>query len=356
MTIRTKANKTYVVLLNWNGWRDTIECLESVLRSSHANYQAIVCDNASGDGSWEYLQAWAEGRLEARASSQPDLSSLVVPPVRKPVSYAAYSRDAAEAGGDERADAAQLIFIQTGSNLGFAGGNNVALRYTLQRDDFAYVWLLNNDTIVTPDTLSALARRLAERPDAGLCGSTLLYYDAPSTVQTRGGVGYNRWFATMRFPGKGQSIHDDFDRDQIERYIAYPAGASILVTREFLHTVGLMSENYFLYYEELDWVSRGGGRFAVAYSPDSKVYHKGGRSVDSARDQAFHTADYYLHRNRIRYTRQFFPVALPTVVLRTFVAVLARLWRGQPRRAWTILRLIVTPEVYRVSEGGQPKT
>jgi GT2 family glycosyltransferase len=126
----------------------------------------------------------------------------------------------------------------------------------------------------------------------------------------------------------------------------YPSGASMLVTRDFLKEIGLLSESYFLYYEELDWVTRSKGRFKVVYSPESIVYHKAGASINAAGQDGFHLADYYAHRNRLRYTRRFLPVALPTVVLRTFAAVLARLWRRQPRRAWALLRLTFGADTY----------
>jgi len=344
--------KVYVVLVNWNGWADTIECLESLFRSEYGHYQVIVCDNASTDGSWQQMHAWAKGTVDAPAADHPTIRRYTNPPVGKPIPTVTYDRRTAESGGDDQAEAARLILIQTGANLGFSGGNNVALRFALRRKDFAYVWLLNNDTVVTPHSLSALVRRLEEWPEAGLCGSTLLFYDAPDIVQTRGGAAYNRWLATMTPLAKGQSIYAGFDGPKIERRMDYVAGASTLVTRRFLEVVGLLSESYFLYCEELDWVSRSAGRFALAYSPDSLVYHKEGQSVRATADARFHVADYYIHRARLRYTRRFFPIALPAVVIRTLVAVLARLWRGQPRRAWTIFRLILTKDTYAVPGPG----
>lgn len=344
---RIPPGKVYVILLNWNGWRDTIECLETVFRSTYSNFQVIVCDNNSSDDSPHCIQAWATGLLQVREPEHRALWLLSQPPVEKPIPYVSYDRSTAEAGGDVQADSAQLILIQSGANLGFAGGNNVGLRFALTRDDFSYIWILNNDTAVTPGALSALVKRTNEVPNAGLCGSTLLYYDAPEVVQLRGGVAYDRWFATMHPLDQGERADSPFARDRIEQAMGYPAGASMLVTRDFLRGVGLFSESYFLYYEELDWVTRAGGRFALAYSPDSLVYHKEGRSIASATtDSRFHVADYYAHRSRLRYTRRFFAVALPTVILRTFAAAFVRLWRGQPRRAWALVRLILSPATY----------
>lgn len=343
--------KVYVILVNWNGWADTIQCLESVLKATYPNYQVIVCDNGSEDGSLEYIREWAEGERSAATAGHPLLASLTTPAVAKPIQYARYSRRAAEQGGDEDAATARLILIRNEQNEGFAAGNNVALRFALARQDLAYAWILNNDTLVAPAALAALVRCVQTGPKVGICGSTLVYYDSPEVVQTRGGMTYNRWFATIRAIGHGSLIHEPCDVRRIERILSYPVGASMLASRAFLHAVGLLSEDYFLYYEELDWVTRAGPRFAIGYSQDSIVYHKEGRSIGTDQtDTAFHRADYYGHLNRLRYTRRFFPLGLPTTVLRTIVAVLARLWRRQPRRAWSLLRLVCSAGSYAFPE------
>jgi GT2 family glycosyltransferase len=345
------TGRVYVLILNWNGWQDTIECLESVFRGTYSNFQVVVCDNASTDGSLERIAAWAEGRVEVRVPEHHPLRGSSHPPVSRPIQYVHYDRWTAEAGGDEQASAARLVLLQTGANLGFAGGNNVGLRFALARNDFSYVWILNNDTVVAPEALGALVARLSQVPDAGLCGSTLMYYDNPEIVQVRGGVRYDRWFATIQPLGMGRRADEQFDHARIEGSMSYPAGASMLVTRDFLREVGLLSESYFLYCEELDWVTRSRGRFKIAYSPKSMVYHKEGRSIAAAAtDRPFNLTDFYAHRNRLRYTRRFFPRRLPTVVLRTFAAALARLWRGQPRRAWALLRLTCSRQTYVVPE------
>ena len=75
----------YVLILNWNGWSDTIECLESVLRGTHWNQRIIVCDNDSRDGSLEHIKAWAEGRLDVVVPRDAPLDDLSRPPVAKPM-------------------------------------------------------------------------------------------------------------------------------------------------------------------------------------------------------------------------------------------------------------------------------
>lgn len=153
--------KVYIIILNYNGWYDTIECLESVLRNDYTNYQVIVLDNNSPNNSMEYIRAWADGKIDVWVKPDNPLRHLSFSPLPKPIPYVCYTREDAEKGGiSEIEENARdkgfngittnypLIFIQTGENLGFAGGNNVGVRYALAKDDFDSVILLNNDTVI----------------------------------------------------------------------------------------------------------------------------------------------------------------------------------------------------------------
>src|SRR5690348_5684774 len=276
--------KVYVIILNWNGWRDTIECLESVLRNQYPNFQVIVCDNDSSDGSLDRIKEWAAGGVQVSSPAHPSLRELVAPPVPKPVPFTEYDLTRAERGGCDEVIETPLILIQTGANLGFAGGYNVGLRYALARDDFGYAWLLNNDTVIAPDALTALVSRMQERPDAGQCGSRLLFYDAPDQVQAHGGASYNPIFALAKHIGAFTPANRPVDPARIEARLDYVVGASLFVSRAFLLDVGLLSEGYFLYSEEIDWATRARGRHALVYAHDSIVYHKEGGSTGSSRD------------------------------------------------------------------------
>src|ERR1700744_2007884 len=185
---KTQMPKVYIIILNWNGWRDTIECLESVFRLDYLNYRVIVCDNASADESIAYIAAWAEGELAAGCANRA-LQYLSTPPCPKPIpSLRVGPKDNISlASCSER-----LILVQADTNLGFAGGNNIGLRLALAAGDLDYVWLLNNDTVVDPSALTRMVERMEPRPDAGICGSTLRYYDRPQIVQALGGSGYTR--------------------------------------------------------------------------------------------------------------------------------------------------------------------
>lgn len=316
----------YILILNWNGWGDTIECLESVFRLDYPCFRVIVCDNASSDGSLEKIRAWAEGRLDAYVPADHPMRSLSFPPVAKPLACDIHDRFAAESGG-RVGDTPAITMIRTGANLGFAGGNNVGLRHALARDDFDFVWLLNNDTVVRPDALSQMVQRMGERPDAGICGSLMPYYDAPDVIWTTGGGTFNHWLAKShsldnRFPLSAAS-----PRGTVEQRMKYIAGASMLVSKAFLRNIGLMCEEYFLYFEEPDWCFRSRGKYALAYADRSVVYHKVGISTSRHDKGPDRSAESYFFRSQILFTAKFFPLALPLVVLRVMVNRLKSAYR-----------------------------
>lgn len=295
-----------IILVNWKGWRDTLECLESVFRLDYPDYRVIVVDNGSGDGSVERIKEWAEGRLPADAGAAA-LARLSTPALRKPLAYLEYDRAEAEAGGG--AGEAPLVIIQSGANLGFAGGNNVGLRYAMRRAGFGHAWLLNNDTVVEPRALAELVARARAVPRAGIVGSTLLFYGDPGSVQAYGGARFNPARAFARPIGlfSPRRQLSDGERDRIEADTAYVVGASMLVSGDFLRRVGLMAEDYFLYYEEIDWARRGLPEFTLAYAPDSVVYHKVGKSAGTESLLSLH----FLYRSRLLFMRRHYPRCLP---------------------------------------------
>jgi GT2 family glycosyltransferase len=122
------------------------------------------------------------------------------------------------------------------------------------RDDFQYVWLLNNDTVIKADALTELVRSMRENPCAGMCGSTLPFYQDPDTIWAFAGATYNKWLCKTECIGLRAPLSLAISKTQVEYMMDYVAGASMLVSRVFLRTVGVMNERYFLYFEELDWL------------------------------------------------------------------------------------------------------
>ncbi|GAB0149775.1 glycosyltransferase family 2 protein [Marichromatium sp. PS1] len=334
--------KVYIVLVNWNGWADSIECLESVFRQHYDDYRVVLCDNASADGSLERLADWASDRAPFCPPADSPLRRLSDPPLPKPIDFARLDRASAERA--ELATDPPLLLVDTGDNLGFAGGNNVGLRYVRARGDADYVWLLNNDTVVEPDCLANMVRRLEREPRPATCGSRVLFYDDPGVVQALGGSRFNRWTA-IASQSLGRFLPDEtpVDPAAYERRLDYIVGCSWLLPGCYLDEVGLMDERYFLYYEEIDWVLEARGRYALCYADDARLYHKEGRSVGTPTGERTSTlrSDFYIFRNKLRITRKHFPLGLPSVYLSSIVQALRRARRGQWDKCWLILAILL---------------
>jgi GT2 family glycosyltransferase len=264
----TKARLTYINILNWNGYADTIACVESCNALQYTNFRVLIIDNGSTDGSERILR-----------ERFPDLE-----------------------------------FIQTGTNLGFAGGNNIGIKYALNKGaDF--IWLLNNDTIVDPKALSELVNFAQHRDDIGIVGSKIYYYDHPDII----------WFAggrLQRCTGTSAHIgHLDKDEGRFSEIVevAYITGCSLLIKREVIDNVGLMDERFFLYFEEIDWNQRVKERgYSILYVPTSIIWHK--VSVSTGVDSP--SSHYYFSRNSLLFTLKHNPFFLPTVTMKRLADII----------------------------------
>lgn len=292
--------ETAIILLNYCGWTDTIACVESLLRMDRPFGQVIVCDNASPDDSLKHLRR----EFEVRSSVYEDLWKRL---------GGARKWEVQEVNGANilrgSTATAPLVLVETGGNLGFAAGNNVGLRLALRRPDNGYFWLLNNDTEVAPTALSALLCRAQERPSVGLWGATVVYHADPQRLQATGGGGVNWWTAATHhlnaFRPASTVRTDAVYVDRVESQMAYVLGASMMATRDWVETIGLLDERYFLYYEELDWATRAHGRARIGYAPDCVVAHKEGASIGTAPKGGSSLSLHHLSRSRVLFARRF---------------------------------------------------
>jgi len=337
-----------IILVNYNGWQDTIECCESLLKLDYTNYNIVVVDNASTDNSVEFITAWAFGNLNYNFN-QSDLSQkLAFPPTAKPINFIIQ-----DAGSNtnklEVLKTRQIALIKSPTNLGFAGGNNLGTKFMrgLSMQPIFY-WYLNNDTVVEKSSLSNLVytfkKHLNSGVQLGLLGSKLMYYHKPNTIQAVGAL-YNPWLATVKHVGNNEIDRGQFDNKYLDSLgLDYVVGASLFVSDVFLEKVGLMSEDYFLYYEEIDWIIRGKQKgFQFASCTKSTVYHKEGASTganDNENIKSF-LSDYYNVRNRLLITRKYYFWYLPIIYGSMFLVIINRIKRRQFSRIPFILRLLV---------------
>lgn len=327
----TKLSKVVIVVLNWNGWLDTVECVESILRSDYANIQIVICDNGSSDNSMQRLREWADGKLEVESAITDGGHRWAYRPVPKPLPYGHHTHPHGKP--EFRANDPKLIFIQIGENLGYAGGNNVGINYALSQPDVKYVWILNNDTVVQQDTLSSMVANAEGDSTIGLVGSALLQYRSPTLIQALGGGHFGRLFGQDHQIGRGTQFekhsHRAFDLEHV-------VGASMLVRIAAIREVGLLEESYFLYREETDWCIRMRQQnWRLRYCRGALVWHKEGRSIG----HKSYLHDYYSVRNMLFLMQKFYPTNLPLAIMfLAGIAIPPKLCRLQLKRLKYVLK------------------
>jgi GT2 family glycosyltransferase len=219
-----EAPLVYCIVLNWNGWQDTLACLASLMLQDYPNLVVVVVDNCSQN------------------------DSVVKIKQNYPL----------------------IKLLETKANLGFSGGNNVGIRLALE-NDADYVWLLNNDTVAPPDTATKLVTKALREPRAGEVGTVLHHMNSPRTVQAWGGAILFPW---AFYRARLVTIPHEFGKNTALM------AASVLLRRETLMQVGLLDEGFFMYYEDSDLSFRiyeSGWTLAVA--EDTAVLHKEGASL-----------------------------------------------------------------------------
>lgn len=321
-------HKVYIVILNWNSWKDTIECIESVIKSDYPNFQIIVVDNDSKDNSLEYIKKYFQRQIF------PDTSNIklrdLVTPFSENIPYIFLSeeeaiKDNAIKKGDIKISPEKLhypvILIKNNFNYGFGKGINTALKFILNRGDAKYIWLLNNDSIVEKNTLSKLVH-LAETDNMiGFVGSVIRYYHKPEIIQAIGGGKFYPilGMGKLYMKNKHISVLNNINPQEVNKYLDYLMGASLLIKNEVLKDVGLFDEDYFLYAEELDLITRGRKKgWKLAVSLDSFIYHKESASTKDKRWLYY----YFINKSNMIYLKKHYGIfynilSTPFIILNT---------------------------------------
>ena len=302
-----KWPKVFIIILNWNGWKDTIECLESLYCISYPSYEIVVVDNNSQDDSIAKIRAYAKGALTVE-------SSFFAHGQRsKPLPVVEHTREEAEriqgltivqestnktpSGVSKR----HLVIIKNEHNSGYPEGNNIGIRYAL-KSGADYVLLLNNDTTVDKDFLKELISVAHRDTNIGVIGPKIYWYDAPHTIQSTG--------ARIDFwTGGAMSLNwkktdDALDAAGVDGLLPvdYVFGACFLVKRSVIKEVGMLDPVYFLYGEDVDWcmrIRRAG--YKIVCDLNSKIWHKGGASTSKAKG----SSQFYHERGEVIYMRKY---------------------------------------------------
>ena len=286
-----------VVVVTYDSSDVILPCLETLLASRDVSLQIVVVDNASGDRTPDLIRDWAGGRAEA------DLSGL-------PFEAAAASKPLTLGLDGPETEGHAVTLIETGRNLGFAGGVNRGLAALAALQDVDRFWILNPDSVVPPQTAAAFATQKVPGEKFSLMGGRVLYLDRPTMIQIDGGTIDRRTGITGNMGLFG--THADTPPAD-PKAMDFITGASMVASRTFYDRVGPMREDYFLYYEEVDWALRRED-LPLAYCPTALVYHHGGSAIGSATHNrpASPFALYFKHRARMMFLRRFFPRSTPT--------------------------------------------
>lgn len=288
---------TSIIILNWNGWKDTIECLESLYKINEHNYNVILLDNGSEDSSLEEIRAYLEGRTKIVSDFVQYANE------NKPIKVLEYTNHEADFGGGREREIAdlpshkRLILIKNDKNYGFAEGNNIGIKYALKVLDPEYVLLLNNDTVVDRDFLSGLVSAARCSVETGFAGPKIYYYDFQGRKDVLCVAGIELIMNKGSFHRIGAMEVDRGQYDQL-REVDFLEGSCLLIKREVLDKIGLFNNNYFTYWEETDLCLRGGkAGYRSVYVPSSKIWHKVSASSIGL------TKLYYMTRNRLWFIR-----------------------------------------------------
>lgn len=294
-----------IVILNFNGSQDTLECLES-LGGSDPACNIVVVDNGSTDSSVEDLVHWAQNKniplQRYKLSGQDGRAPQVVIP---------------EAGNSK------ITLLETGRNLGFAAGNNIGIRYALQQG-MEYILILNNDTVAYYGLILDMIR-VSNTENAGIVGVRICYYDEPNRVWFLGGK--FQWWNSCMLQGTIAGASNDGSAFPTE----WITGCCMLIRKNVFERIGLFDENAFLYCEDVDFCQRAAyENIRRVVTSGVTISHKISRS--SGGNTAF--TWYHYSKSRIYFHRKHYSwllhaIFLMVYVLSRFLRCLPWLFRGR---------------------------
>jgi len=249
--------KVFIIILNWNNWPDVLECLESLKNNDYPNYEVVVVDNDSK---------------------------------QKP----------------QAPDGVKVIYND--KNLGFVGGNNIGIEYALE-NNADYILLLNDDTITAPYFLTKMVQAAESDEKIGMAGAKIYFHDQKDKLWYAGGKInwlYNK--GTMR--GYNQIDKGQYDEPAIQE-TGYITGCCLLAKKQVIQKIGLLSEDYFAYYEDADWslASQRVG-FKTIFVPGAKIWHKESKSFVQGSPKYI----YYNVRNGLIFARKWAPWYLKPII------------------------------------------
>jgi GT2 family glycosyltransferase len=295
-----KANnpRVSIIILNWNGWKDTLECMESLRRIDYPSYDIIILDNGSKDDSIQKIKDYLAGSIAVEAkflSYSLDNKPIRLLELSKSEADCAIAKDNGSANLPfER----KLILIKNDKNYGFAEGNNIGIRYSMRVLIPDYILLLNNDTVVDKAFLRELVDVAESDSAIGFAGPKVFYYNFQGRTDIISVAGIDLIMNKGHYHRIGELEIDAGQYEEV-RVVDFIEGSCLLARSRTLQEVGLFNPRYFAYWEETDLCARGAeAGYKSIFVPKSRIWHKIGSSAPSTMRL------YYMTRNRLWFMRQ----------------------------------------------------
>jgi len=266
------ANKKILIsIVNYKNWDNTIKCLASLQQVTYKYFTIFIIDNNSQNSSIDAILAWIRDNHTKEKNE-------------KGVFFK-NDRISSVQFKDEK-----IILVETKENYGFAGAHNISMDYAV-KNDFDYILLLNNDTLVKDDFITPLLKLIESDIYVGIVGGKALSPEDGSIVGTGGRMDWLRGF--------GNNIIEE-EKQDMESEVEFVSGCQMLVKREVLKTVGFLPEQYFLYYEDVDYCFRARAKgWKIYYEPKSIIWHYESASTVRGSSSRY----YYLTRARIIFNK-----------------------------------------------------
>lgn len=291
--------KVSIILLNYNGAVDTIDCLQSLKKVSYLNYNIIIIDNASSDDSMEKIEHYFQEQAHEKYSifSSPDEAM------------------------HNKQQGAKYSLVQTGCNGGYGYGNNVGIKYAL-KIGADYVLLLNNDTIIDSGFLEPMVYMCEEDKSIGIASGKIYFYDKPDVIWFGGG-NYNKYTGNLKHINYNKKDTNSL----IHEHSTFITGCLCLIPKFIFEKVGYINEEYFMYAEDLEYsqrVLKSGYKLKV--SQKSCIWHKVGGSSGG---ELTEFSVYWTTKNRLRFMKETMrPFFWPFVFFNVFKPSIKWLFQG----------------------------
>lgn len=280
------AHKVTAIILNYNGYSDTIDCLSSILTINYPLLDVICIDNASTDKSVEKIIAWSTDKFDTAVCSNTEGYA-------EAINYSCTSKK----------NRISLKVIKNPENIGFAAGCNQGIKLArVSGED--YIWLLNNDTIVEPDSLLIMVQYLDENPTYHVTTPQIRLYDQPDLIWNCGG--HLKWYGARKYLYIYESINAVPNREAVD--ITFVTGCAPLIRSALIHELGGFSEKFFFGEEDFEFSIRmKKANYKMACCFKSIIYHKVGSSISKISENQNIRKMYIYYLNRFVNLRKHCP-------------------------------------------------